>query len=179
MALKKLASFACIADNCASSIRPPHQNPGLCPSGKPLESKPMIQSALNSLDPERRTVLLQLIRYALAGLAITLAAAASYWAIADLLHVDPMLSYTIVFIIFSGISYVTHGEFSFKGHGERDRHHIRMGRFFAIMCSDSWSTRASLAARQALDGPTWWPTIPMVLVTPLLTFVLHRRFVYA
>ena len=37
----------------------------------------MIHSALQSLDPERRTVLLQLLRYALAGLAITLAVAAS------------------------------------------------------------------------------------------------------
>ena len=52
----------------------------------------MIQSALHSLDPERRTMLLQLVRYALAGLAITLAVAGSYWAITDLLHVDPMVS---------------------------------------------------------------------------------------
>jgi putative flippase GtrA len=140
----------------------------------------MIQSALHSLDPGRRAVLLQLIRYALAGLAITLAAAAGYWAIADLLHVDPMLSYTIVFIIFSGISYITHGEFSFKGHGERDRHHIRMGRFFAINVLGFLVNQGFiwLLVKQ-LDGPTWWPTIPMIFVTPLLTFALHRRFVYA
>jgi putative flippase GtrA len=140
----------------------------------------MIQSALHSLGHERRTVLLQLIRYALAGLAITLAAAASYWAIAELLHVDPMLSYTIVFIVFSGISYVTHGEFSFKGHGERDRHHIRMGRFFAINVLGFLVNQGFiwLLVKQ-MDGPTWWPTIPMVFVTPLLTFALHRRFVYA
>jgi putative flippase GtrA len=140
----------------------------------------MIQSALHSLGHERRTVLLQLIRYALAGLAITLAAAASYWAIAELLHVDPMLSYTIVFIVFSGISYVTHGEFSFKGHGERDRHHIRMGRFFAINVLGFLVNQGFiwLLVKQ-MDGPTWWPTIPMIFVTPLLTFVLHRRFVYA
>src|SRR4030095_12142719 len=92
----------------------------------------MIKRALHNLAHERRTVLLQLIRYGLAGLAITLAAAGSYWAIADLLHVDPMASYGIVFLVFSGISYITHGEYSFRGHGERDRHHIRMGRFFAI-----------------------------------------------
>ena len=36
-------------------------------------SKPMIQSALHSLEPDRRTVLLQLIRYALAGFEITFA----------------------------------------------------------------------------------------------------------
>ena len=30
-----------------------------------------------------------------------------------------------------------------------------------------------------LGGPTWWPTIPIIFVTPLLTFALHRRFVYS
>lgn len=140
----------------------------------------MIQSALHNLGHERRTVLLQLVRYGLAGLAITIAAAGSYWAIADLLHVDPMASYAIVFLIFSGISYVTHGEYSFRGHGGRDRHHIRMGRFFAINVLGFLVNQAFiwLLVKQ-LGGATWWPTIPMVFLTPLLTFALHRRFVYA
>ena len=140
----------------------------------------MIHSALHNLGHERRTVLLQLLRYALAGLAITLAAAGSYWAVAELLGVDPMLSYAIVFLVFSGISYVTHGEYSFRGHGERDRHHIRMGRFFAINVLGFLVNQGFiwLLVKQ-LDGPTWWPTIPMVFVTPLITFALHRRFVYA
>jgi putative flippase GtrA len=140
----------------------------------------MIQSALNNLGHERRNVLLQLIRYGLAGLAITLAAAGSYWAITEYLHVDPMVSYGIVFLIFSGISYVTHGEYSFRGHGERDRHHIRMGRFFAINVLGFLVNQGFIwGLVKQLHGPTWWPTIPMVFVTPLLTFTLHRRFVYA
>ena len=140
----------------------------------------MIQSALDNLGHERRTVLLQLVRYGLAGLAITLAAAGSYWAITDLLHIDPMVSYGIVFLVFSGISYITHGEYSFRGHGERDRHHIRMGRFFAINVLGFLVNQLFiwLLVKQ-LGGPTWWPTIPMVFLTPLLTFALHRRFVYA
>ena len=140
----------------------------------------MIQSALQSLEPERRAVLLQLIRYALAGLAITVAVAGSYWAITDFLHVDPMISFTIVFLVFSGISYVTHGEFSFRGHGERDRHHIRMGRFFAINVLGFLVNQGFiwLLVKQ-WGGPTWWPTIPMVFVTPLITFSLHRRYVYS
>lgn len=140
----------------------------------------MIQSALDNLGHERRAVLLQLVRYGLAGLAITLAAAGSYWAITDLLHVDPMVSYGIVFLVFSGVSYFTHGEFSFKDHGERDRHHIRMGRFFAINLLGFLVNQGFiwLLVKQ-LGGATWWPTIPMVFLTPLLTFALHRRFVYA
>ena len=140
----------------------------------------MIQSAFHSLDPERRTILLHLVRYALAGLAITLAAAGGYWAITDLLHVDPMGSYAIVFLVFSVVSYVTHGEYSFKGHGGRDRHHIRMGRFFAVNVLGFIVNQGFIwLLVKELDGPTWWPTIPMIFVTPLLTFALHRRFVYA
>jgi putative flippase GtrA len=96
------------------------------------------------------------------------------------MHIDPMLSYGIVFLVFSGISYVTHGEYSFRDHGERDRHHIRMGRFFAINILGFLVNQLFiwLLVKQ-LGGATWWPTIPMVFLTPLLTFALHRRFVYA
>ncbi len=140
----------------------------------------MIQSALHSLEPERRTVLLQLIRYALAGFAITLAVAGSYWAITDFLHVDPMVSFTVVFLVFSIISYVTHGEFSFKGHGARDQHHIRMGRFLAVNVLGFLLNQGFIwVLVKQMGGPTWWPTIPMIFVTPLITFALHRRYVYS
>ncbi|HVF36615.1 MAG TPA: GtrA family protein [Sphingomicrobium sp.] len=140
----------------------------------------MILSALQSIGPERRTVVLQLLRYALAGFAITVAVAGSYWAITDLLRIDPMVSFTVVFLVFSAISYVTHGEFSFRGHGGRDRHHVRIGRFLAINLLGFLVNQGFIwLLVKHLGGPTWWPTIPMLFVTPLLTFALHRRFVYA
>ena len=43
-----------------------------------------------------------------------------------------MVSLTIVFLFFSGVSYLVHGAFTFKDHGERDRHHVRGSRFLAI-----------------------------------------------
>ncbi len=140
----------------------------------------MIQSTLSKIGPERRSVLFQLLRYALAGLAITLGVAASYWLITELAGIDPMISFTIVFLVFSVISYITHGEFSFRGHGTRDRHHVRMGRFLAVNIFGYLVNQGFiwLLVKQ-LGGPTWWPTIPMVFLTPLLTFTLHRKFVYA
>ena len=140
----------------------------------------MVQIILNRLDDERRAVAVQMLRYVVAGGLITLAVAASYWAIAEYLGVDPMVSLTIVFLVFSAVSYLVHGAFTFKGHGTRDRHHVRGARFVAI-------NLFGFAVNQGfvwylvkhLDGSTWWPTIPMILFTPLLTFALHRRFVYA
>ena len=146
----------------------------------------MIQSALHSIGPERRAVLAQMARYALAGFVITLAVAASYWAIAEFLRVDPMISFTIVFITFSAISYFTHGAFSFRDHGARRSldgkmgQHVRIGRFFAVNVIGYLVNQGFIwLLVMELDGPTWWPTIPMIFVTPLLTFTLHRRFVYA
>lgn len=140
----------------------------------------MISSALHRIGPERRAVLAQMARYALAGFVITLAVAASYWAIAEYLHVDPMISFTIVFITFSAISYFTHGAFSFKDHGARDRQHARIGRFFAVNVIGYVVNQGFIwLLVKELGGPTWWPTIPMIFATPLLTFALHRRFVYS
>ena len=56
----------------------------------------MLPSAIRDLDPARRDALIQLIRYAIAGGAITLAVAASYWALAQFGGVDPMVSLAIV-----------------------------------------------------------------------------------
>ena len=140
----------------------------------------MVQIILNRLDQERRAVVVQMLRYAIAGGLITLAVAASYWAIAEYLHVDPMISLAIVFLVFSGISYLVHGAFTFKDHGERDNHHVRGSRFLAINILGFIVNQGFVwLLVKYLDGPTWWPTIPMVLVTPLLTFALHRRFVYS
>lgn len=139
----------------------------------------MVETLFWPLTPERRTVALQMGRYAFAGLAITLALAASYWAMAELGGIDPMISLTIAFVVFSIISYVTHGAYSFKGHGERDRHHVRVTRFVAVtlvgFCLNQFFVWLLV---KHLGGPTWWPIPPIVLITPLVTFGLLRRFVY-
>lgn len=131
-------------------------------------------------DPSRRTVVLQALRYGVAGLAITVAFSAAYWLVTEATGMDPNLSLGIVFVAFSAISYFTHGAFSFAGHGERDRPHVRITRFFLVnilgfLANQFW---VWLLVKR-LDGPTWWPILPFVLVTPWLTFVLHRRWVYA
>ena len=139
----------------------------------------MATSQLMFFDRERRTIALQAARYAFAGLVITLLFSASYWAVTDLGGLDPMLSLTVVFLVFTAISYFTHGAFSFRGHGGRDRQHVRASRFLVVnvigfLVNQFW---VWLLIKQ-LGGPTWWPIIPFVLVTPWVTFALHRRWVF-
>lgn len=130
--------------------------------------------------PERRAMTVHAIRYAVAGLLITIAFSACYWAGAELLRVDPNVALALVFVLFSIISFVAHGRFSFAGHGERDRPHVRLTRFFIVNILGFLANQFFVwLLVKKLDGATWWPIIPFVFVTPWLTFVLHRRWVYA
>jgi putative flippase GtrA len=139
----------------------------------------VIQSALKQLSVERGTVA-QMARYAIAGGTITVLVAASYWALAEFGGVDPMVSLAVVFVFFSMVSYVVHGLFSFRGHGARDRHHVRGARFMIVNIIGFLVNQffVWLLVKQ-MGGPTWWPTVPIIFVTPLLTFALHRRYVYS
>ena len=140
----------------------------------------MIQSALHSLEPERRTVLLQLIRYALAGFAITLAVG---WQLlgdhrSASCRPDGQLHHRLPGLFRRQLRHPW--RIQLQGPWRRDRHHIRMGRFFAINVLGFLLNQAFIwVLVKQMDGPTWWPTIPMIFFTPLITFALHRRYVYS
>lgn len=132
-----------------------------------------------SEDEKRMALLGQIFRFGLSGGLLTLLVAGGYWVIATFLHVDPNLSLLIVFLIASGIGYVLHSRFSFRGHGSRDNAHIRTGRFLVTNSLGFISNQffVWLLVKQ-MGGPTWWPVIPIVLVTPVLTFTLNRKWVF-
>ena len=130
--------------------------------------------------PEQRTLAMQVARYAVAGLGITLAFSASYWAVTEVGGIDPNLSLAIVFVVFTGISYFAHGAFSFRDHGARDRMHIRATRFLIVnLIGFGLNQLFVWLLVKHFGGPTWWPIIPFVLVTPWVSFALHRKWVFA
>ena len=140
----------------------------------------MSLSRFSSFDHEHRVIFFQAARYAVAGFIITLLFSASYWAVTDLLHIDPNVSLTLVFLVFTAVSYFTHGAFSFRGHGERDRQHVRMTRFLVVnLLAFALNQFCVWFLVKHLGGETWWPIIPFLFVTPWLTFALHRKWVYA
>lgn len=135
---------------------------------------------LNAIRPEQRAILAQMVRFGLTGGVLTLLVAGGYWVLATFAGVEPMLALTINFLIFTGVGYVSHSRFSFKGHGSRNQGGARTVRFFVVNCIGFLSNQffVWLLVNQ-LGGPTWWPVVPIVLVTPLLTFALNRRWVFA
>lgn len=129
---------------------------------------------------KRKEVIGQLVRFALTGGLLTLLVAGGYWVVAHFLGVEPMLSMTLNYVVFTALGYVLHSRFSFRGHGERDRPAVRTVRFFTVNTSGFLANQFFiwLLVKQ-LGGPLWWPVIPIVFVTPLLTFALNRRWVFA
>ena len=125
-------------------------------------------------------ILGQLVRFGLTGGLLTLLVAGGYWLVADLLHVEPMLSLTLNFIVFTGLGYLLHSRFSFRGHGSRENAPVRTARFFTVNVIGFLANQffVWLLVKQ-LGGPTWWPVLPIIFVTPLLTFALNRRWVFA
>jgi putative flippase GtrA len=133
----------------------------------------------SQIPDERRVLLGQVIRFGLTGGFLTVAVAGAYWAVADLLGVAPMVSMTLVYLFFTGIGYLLHSRFSFAGHGSRDNAPVRTARFFTV------NTLGFLANQffvwllvLQMRGPTWWPVIPIIFVTPILTFTLNRVWVF-
>ncbi len=130
---------------------------------------------------ERHSVLIgQIVRFGLTGGLLTLLVAAGYWVVAELLGVDPMLSMTLNYLAFTALGYLLHSRFSFRGHGARDRPSLRTARFFTVNTVGFLLNQLFVwGLVKQLGGPTWWPIVPIVLVTPLVTFALNRRWVFA
>lgn len=121
----------------------------------------------------------QLGRYAVAGLALTLGNAAFYWALTDLGGVHAMVSLALSSLVFLVIGYVAHARFTFRvessgGQSSAGGARFVLVRLIGLGINQCW---VWLLVKQ-LGGPTWWPIIPMLLVTPLIVFILLRSFVY-
>lgn len=121
----------------------------------------------------------QLIRFGLTGGLLTVLVAAGYWVVAEVFEVEPLLSMTINYVVFTGLGYLLHSRWSFRGHGSRDRAATRTVRFFTVNTLGFLANQffVWLLVKQ-LEGPTWWPVIPVLFVTPLLTFALNRKWVF-
>jgi putative flippase GtrA len=126
-----------------------------------------------------REVLGQLIRFGLVGGFVTALGAGAYWVPATFLGVHPLAANLLGYLVAAGIGYVLHSKVSFRGHGSRDKPVQRTGRFLIVsLISLGLNSQFVGLLTGPLDGPTWWPVVPMIFVTPLVTFTLNRYWVF-
>lgn len=122
----------------------------------------------------------QLFRYAITGGFVTALGIGVYLLAAGPFEIAPLLANVLAYAVCVAVGYVIHSRWSFRGHGRRDNVARTTSRFFMVsMVSFALnSVFVWLLTGPLLRGPDWWPTIPMLFVTPLVTFALNRRWVF-
>ena len=124
----------------------------------------------------------QLARFIVSGAAVTALGVAVYAVVALVLKWNPQLGNFLAYAIAVATGYVMHSRWSFKDHGTRDNTARTTSRFFAVSLV-SLALNALfvfiLTDPHMLAGPWWWPLIPILFVTPLVTFSLNRLWVFA
>jgi putative flippase GtrA len=135
---------------------------------------------LPPLEPEHRTLAAQLLRFLVSGGVVTALGVGVYALVALVLQWHPQLGNLLAYVTAAATGYVLHSRWSFKGHGRRDNL-VRTGSRFVVVSLLSlalnsfwvWVLTEPLALSPA------WPILPMLFVTPLVTFTLNRQWVFA
>ena len=119
----------------------------------------------------------QLIRFAIVGFSLAILYSAIYWYLATYVML-PVLAVVIAFLVAVSIGFVLHSRWSFRGHGAQEDHRLKI-KFLLVQGSGFLLNEAfTWLLTGPLHGPTWWPLVPAIFVTPLATFALNRQLVF-
>ena len=119
----------------------------------------------------------QLVRFGLVGLFLAVIYSAIYWYLATYV-MAPVLAVLVAFLVAVTIGFVLHSRWSFRGHGKREDRRMKV-KFLLVQSSGLLLNEAfTWVLTGPLHGPTWWPLIPAILVTPLATFLINRQWVF-
>jgi len=133
---------------------------------------------LSTLPPERRTVLAQLFRFLISGATVTALGVAVYALVALVVRWHPQVGNVLAYLVAMGTGYVMHSRWSFRDHGG-ERTHATKFRFvtvsvisYALNSFWVWLLYTHLGWGRAA------PIVPMLFVTPAVTFTLNRQWVF-
>ena len=129
--------------------------------------------------PAARETLGQLVRFGVAGGLATLCYAAVYSPLAATKLTSEQVANVCGYLVAMLAGYALHSKWSFRGHGASAA--ASMPKFFAVSLvsfgvNTFWVWL--LTDDAVLAGPWWWPLVPIVFVTPLVTFALNRLWVF-
>ena len=119
----------------------------------------------------------QLVRFAIAGVGVTLFAALIYLFAAMQLHVPPLIANTVSTGFGIVVGYIVHSRWSFRADGD-DR---LMAAKFLLAAAGAFALNSFWVwlAVHAFHLPAWTPVTGMVFATPLASFAVNRWWVFA
>ena len=122
----------------------------------------------------------QILRYAISGGALTLFYSAVYWICAVPVGIHALIANTVAFLCTVVIGFVVHSRWSFKGHGSRENPQ-RMRLLFLLVNVGGYALNSLwvwLMVELAGLHPSW-PLLPIMFVTPWLSFYANRRWTFS
>ena len=135
-------------------------------------------STLSTLSPERKDMLAQLARFVVSGALVTALGVGVYAIAALVLRWNPQLGNFLAYVVAVATGYVMHSRWSFRDHGGERTHGTKI-KFvtvsvisYALNSFWVWLLFSCLALGRAA------PIVPMLFVTPAVTFVLNRQWVF-
>jgi putative flippase GtrA len=139
---------------------------------------------LSNEDPRRlgkinAAVFWQAVRFGISGLALTALVSAIYYLLVLYTAISPAVSLTLATLLASVVGYFVHGHFSFRAHGTRDNPSRRFGRFLVTNAIGYLLNLAFVFVLiDFMHLPAWTPIIGFCLVTPAVSFMLNRHWVF-
>ena len=119
----------------------------------------------------------QLVRFGIVGLSLAALYSAIYWYLATYV-MPPVLAVAIAFAVAVSIGFVLHSRWSFRGHGKSEDRRMKI-KFFIVQGSGFVLNEIfTWVLTGPMHGPTWWPLVPAILVTPLATYLFNRQWVF-
>lgn len=120
----------------------------------------------------------QLARFIVSGATVTALGVAVYALVALLFRWNPQLGNFLAYVVAVATGYVMHSKWSFKDHGGTRTHATKVR--FAVVSLISYALNSFwvwlLFSHFALGRAA--PIVPMLFVTPAVTFVLNRQWVF-
>jgi putative flippase GtrA len=119
----------------------------------------------------------QLVRFAIVGFSLAAVYSVIYWYLATYV-MTPVLAVVVAFLVAVSIGFVLHSRRSFRGHGKTEDRRMKIkfllvqGSGFVLNELFTWVLTGPM------HGPTWWPLVPAIFVTPLATYLLNRQWVF-
>lgn len=119
----------------------------------------------------------QLVRFAVVGFSLAAVYSVIYWVLATYV-MPPVAAVVMAFLVSVSIGFVAHSRWSFRGHGAEEDHRLKI-KFLLVQSSGFVLNEIfTWVLTGPMHGPTWWPLVPAIFVTPLATFALNRQLVF-
>jgi putative flippase GtrA len=129
--------------------------------------------------PVAANVKIQATRYIISGVLLVLLYSAIYWVAAVLLRTPPLLANTIAFSGNLVVGWLLHSRWTFRGAGNPSARRAAQYRFVVVnLAGYALNSFWVWLIVGRLGGPVALPLIPIALVTPVLSFLVNRRWTF-